>query len=115
MFISNEPGYYESGEFGIRIENIIRITKADTKYNFNNRGYLKFEDVTLVPIQLKMINADLLTQSEIDYINDYHMQCRKIVGEYLDRTKETGDDPDPGFYWLLKETEPLRVDRKKTN
>jgi len=58
-----------------------------------------------------MIAVELLTQSEIDYINEYHMQCRKIVGEYLDRTKE-GDDADPGFYWLLKETEPLRVDKR---
>jgi len=65
MFVSNEPGYYEEGNFGIRIENIIRIVKANLPHNFGGRGFLKFEDVTFVPIQQKMIKPELLTQAEV--------------------------------------------------
>lgn len=51
FFAYLEPGYYEEGQFGIRLENIIRVVPANTKYNFFKRGYLKFEDCTFVPIQ----------------------------------------------------------------
>lgn len=60
-----EPGYYENGQFGIRLENIIRIVNADLKHNFANRGYLRFEDVTFCPIQRKMIKLELLTLEEV--------------------------------------------------
>jgi Xaa-Pro aminopeptidase len=43
MILSNEPGYYEDGKFGIRIENLVRVVKADTKHNFADRGYLTFK------------------------------------------------------------------------
>jgi Xaa-Pro aminopeptidase len=61
-----EPGYYEDGNFGIRIENIIRIVKATLPHNFADRGYLKFKDVTFVPIQQKMIKPELLTTAEVN-------------------------------------------------
>jgi Xaa-Pro aminopeptidase len=102
MFLSNEPGYYESGQFGIRLENIIRIVKAELKYNFANRGYLGFEDITFVPIQRKMMNMDLLTPDEIDYLNDYHRKCLILIGGYM---KDTGNMS--GYEWLIRETEPL--------
>ena len=55
-----EPGYYKEGDFGIRIENVIRIVKATPDGN-----YLKFDDVTLAPIQLKLIDTKLLTEAEV--------------------------------------------------
>ncbi|CAG7833794.1 unnamed protein product [Allacma fusca] len=106
MFVSNEPGYYEDGKFGIRLENIIRIVRANTKHNFANRGYLTFEDVTFVPIQQKMIVKELLTKDEIDYLNSYHAKTRETVGNYL---KTRGDPASKqGLAWLTRETEPLQ-------
>uniref|UniRef100_A0A8D0GIV6 Xaa-Pro aminopeptidase 1 n=1 Tax=Sphenodon punctatus TaxID=8508 RepID=A0A8D0GIV6_SPHPU len=65
MIVSDEPGYYEDGSFGIRIENVVLVIRAKTKYNFSNRGSLTFEPLTLVPIQTKMIDVHLLTQKEV--------------------------------------------------
>lgn len=65
MFLSDEPGYYQENEWGIRIEDIVRIVKASTPYNHQNRGYLTFEKVSLVPIQTKLLNKTLLTNAEV--------------------------------------------------
>ena len=69
MVLSNEPGYYQDGDFGIRLENLVHIVQADTKHNFRDRGYLTFEDLTMVPIQQKLIDPKLLSPDEINYIN----------------------------------------------
>uniref|UniRef100_A0A671QIV0 Xaa-Pro aminopeptidase 1 n=1 Tax=Sinocyclocheilus anshuiensis TaxID=1608454 RepID=A0A671QIV0_9TELE len=102
MIVSDEPGYYEDGSFGIRIENVVLVIPAKTKYNYRNRGSLTFEPLTLVPIQLKMINTDLLTQKEHDWVNDYHKKCRETIGAELERQgrKEALD-------WLIRETQPI--------
>lgn len=102
MFLSNEPGYYEDGKFGIRIENVMRVVKAKTPYNFADKNFLTFETVTLVPIQTKMLLPDLLTQEEITYLNDYHNTCREKIGPLL---KEMGCHH--AREWLYKETEPI--------
>lgn len=47
MTVSNEPGYYADGQFGIRIENIVLVKEAKTPNNFGNKGYLGFENVTM--------------------------------------------------------------------
>ena len=83
ILISLEPGYYEDGNFGIRLENIIRIVPAVTKHNFANRGYLTFEDVTLVPIQQKMIMKELLNRDEVKFPIIPTRQCKNIVGQNL--------------------------------
>ncbi|KPP70686.1 Xaa-Pro aminopeptidase 1-like [Scleropages formosus] len=82
-------GYYEDGSFGIRIENVVLVVPAKPKYNYRNRGSLTFEPVTLVPIQR-------------DWLNEYHRQCRDIVGAELERQgrKEALD-------WLIRETQPI--------
>ncbi|XP_067252480.1 xaa-Pro aminopeptidase 1 isoform X2 [Chanodichthys erythropterus] len=102
MIVSDEPGYYEDGSFGIRLENVVLVVPAKTKYNYRNRGSLTFEPLTLVPIQLKMINTDLLTQKERDWVNDYHRKCRETIGAELERQgrKEALD-------WLVRETQPI--------
>ncbi|XP_023605254.1 xaa-Pro aminopeptidase 1-like, partial [Myotis lucifugus] len=64
MIVTDEPGYYEDGAFGIRIENVVLVVPVKTKYNFSNRGSLTFEPLTLVPIQTKMIDVDSLTDKE---------------------------------------------------
>jgi len=71
QIISNEPGYYKSGHYGMRIENLIYVN--------DNKKELHFEDLTLVPYEKNLINKKLLTKQEIIYINNYH----KIVFELL--------------------------------
>lgn len=102
MFVSNEPGYYQDGEFGLRIEDIVQIVKAKTTHNFNNRGYLTFDTITLVPKSLNLIVPEMLTKSEIDYLNLYHQRCRDVIGPIL---KEQGHLD--AISWLWRETEPI--------
>ncbi|XP_051979920.1 xaa-Pro aminopeptidase 1-like isoform X1 [Xyrauchen texanus] len=102
MIVSDEPGYYEDGTFGVRIENVVLVVPAKTKYNYRNRGSLTFEPLTLIPIQLKMIITDLLTQKERDWVNDYHRKCRETVGAELERQGRKD-----GLDWLIRETQPI--------
>lgn len=62
-----EPGYYETGQFGIRIEDIVQIVPAKVENNFNGRGALTFKTVTMCPIHTKLINKNLLTESEVRF------------------------------------------------
>lgn len=67
MFTTNEPGVYVDGSFGIRIQNVLQVVqKADSSNYFDGKGAYQFDDVTMVPIQTKLINVDLLTQSEVN-------------------------------------------------
>lgn len=102
MFVSDEPGYYEDGKFGIRIESILLSKNVTLKYNFHNKGYLNFEPVTLVPIQEKLIMPELLTPDEITWLNEYHADVQEIVGKFL--LEEGRDDV---HNWLVKATAPL--------
>ena len=61
-----EPGFYLDGHFGIRIENLIIVKKAEKE------GYLRFENLTLCPYDKNLIDVNLLTKNDIDYINKYH-------------------------------------------
>ena len=73
MIVSNEPGYYEDGNFGIRIENLIRVKKSQIGYSFEN--------LTMAPIDKTLINKNLLKKNEINWLNNYH----KIVFNNLKR------------------------------
>nr|XP_027194443.1 xaa-Pro aminopeptidase 1-like [Dermatophagoides pteronyssinus] len=106
MILSNEPGFYEPNQFGIRIESLVVTKKDNLKYNFNERGYLGFETITLVPIQTKLLDINLLTLDEIKWINDYHQQCRDIVGKELEKQGQIR-----ALEWLLRETSPITVDK----
>jgi len=103
MILSDEPGYYEDGSFGIRIENLIRVVPVETKYSQKSKsGFLTFAPVTVVPIQTKLILAELLTQQELDWLNNYHQTCRDRVGPLL---KESGRTS--ALEWLYRETQPI--------
>jgi len=102
MIFSDEPGYYEDGQFGIRIENLVEVTRASTQYSFNDTKMLTFSAVTVVPIQLKLVDPTLLTQDEIQWLNNYHQTCRDRVGPLL---KEMGRQE--ALDWLIKETQPI--------
>jgi Xaa-Pro aminopeptidase len=79
MITSNEPGYYEDGNFGIRIENLMVTVPAATPNNFAGRKFCKFEPLTLVPIQADLMDLSLLTDAEIAWINAYHAQVREAL------------------------------------
>ncbi|PHJ18576.1 creatinase domain-containing protein [Cystoisospora suis] len=72
--LSVEPGYYEKDNFGIRIENLVYITKAAPSDDFENMKFLRFEQLTMVPIQKELVLLSLLNNEEIQWLNSYH-QC----------------------------------------
>lgn len=70
--MSNEPGYYEDGSFGIRIENLLLVKGVETPYKFGDKKYLGFGRLTHAPIQKKMIDVNLLTEREKSWLDNYH-------------------------------------------
>ena len=71
MILSNEPGYYKNGSFGIRIENLVYIKKN------------RFIELTLAPIDKSLINKDILSTSEIKWLNNYHQKVRKSLYKFM--------------------------------
>ena len=105
MFLSNEPGYYEDGKFGIRLEDIVQIVPIKIGNNFNNRGALTFHTITLCPIQIQLINVELLSEKEIDYLNSYHKRVYDTLHPLLPKT---GDDLETYTEnWLWEQTRPI--------
>ncbi len=83
QFISIEPGHYEAGKFGIRIENMCLVV-PDEKHSTDEMEWYKWEPVTLCPIDLKMVDKSLLNHAEIDWLNAYHKKVYKKVAPLLD-------------------------------
>ena len=79
MIISNEPGYYENGKFGIRIENLIRVKKYKMRYVFDN--------LTMVPIDKSLINKNILRKNEILWLNNYHRDVYKNLKSFMNKTE----------------------------
>ena len=73
--LSNEPGYYKTGEYGIRIENLIVVQEAEAF-----PGYLEFETLTLAPIDTRLIELSLLTEAERHWLNQFHSRVWKEIG-----------------------------------
>ena len=71
MILSNEPGYYKNGAYGIRIENLQYVTKPVSSIN-GERKMLSFETLTLAPIHKSLIDTTILNEQEKAYINEYH-------------------------------------------
>ncbi len=82
MILSNEPGYYREGEFGIRIENLVIVEEREIEDA--ERKMLGFEVLTLAPIDLRLIEAKLLTAEEKAWLNGYHAEVRKALAPHLD-------------------------------
>ncbi|XP_073159087.1 aminopeptidase P1 [Henckelia pumila] len=98
MTVTDEPGYYEDGKFGVRLENVLIVKEADTKFNFGDKGFLQFEHITWAPYQSKLIDVSLLVPEEIEWLNNYHSRCREILAPYLNTSE---------VEWLRKATEPI--------
>ena len=82
MIISNEPGYYKAGEYGIRIENLVVVT-APNKVKDGEREVMAFETITLAPIHLDLVDLDLLTDEERRWLNDYHAKVRETLSPLI--------------------------------
>ena len=81
MILSNEPGYYETNKFGIRLENLVFIKKYKKK--------LRFENLTFAPIEKDLINFKLLNKKEKKYLNEYHKKIYMILGSYLNKDEKS--------------------------
>jgi Xaa-Pro aminopeptidase len=82
MICSNEPGYYKTGEYGIRIENLVVVTEP--KDVGGERTMMGFETLTLAPIDLNLVDPDLLTQEEREWLNLYHARVRDSLSHLVD-------------------------------
>ncbi|MEL6913336.1 MAG: aminopeptidase P family protein [Pseudomonadota bacterium] len=86
MILSNEPGYYREGAFGIRIENLIVVREAPPLPGADPRPWRDFETLTYVPIDTRLIVRDMLSAAERDWLNAYHVQCaERVAGQLSDR------------------------------
>ena len=91
MIVSNEPGYYEAGHYGIRIENLVSIIRLDD-------GFMGFEDLTLVPIARELIDGNLLDAEEVKWLDAYHARVWTEMENLVDPSSRE---------WLRKNTEPF--------
>ncbi len=96
MILSNEPGYYKAGAFGIRIENL--VLTVERQIEGAEGRYLGFDCLTWVPIDRRLIEKSLLTQSEVEWLDAYHARVREILAPQLE-----GED----LAWVERETSPL--------
>ena len=80
MIVSNEPGYYKKGHYGIRVENLVFIK------NFKNK--LFFENLTLAPIEKDLINFKILTRKEKDYLFNYHLNVYSKISRFLNSNEK---------------------------
>ena len=80
MIISNEPGYYEEGKFGIRIENLVYIKKENNK--------IKFKNLTMAPIDKDLINNKLLSSKEKDYLFKYNLEVYNKISNFFNKNEK---------------------------
>lgn len=124
MVVSNEPGLYEDGSFGIRIENLLECTyvndednaaydnhldEGDAGYPQKSPGqktFLRFNKLTMIPIQKNLIDVTLMTEAELDWLDSYHQEVYDKVSPLL-------DSDSPGFAWLEKACE--KIERNVTS
>ncbi|WP_290684838.1 MULTISPECIES: aminopeptidase P family protein [unclassified Haematobacter] len=98
MILSNEPGYYREGAFGIRTENLLVVEEAPTLPGGDDRAMLSFRTLTWVPIDRRLILPDMLSPAERFWIDAYHAEVLERIGERV--SPETLD-------WLQRATAPL--------
>jgi Xaa-Pro aminopeptidase len=100
MILSNEPGYYLPGAYGIRLENLLLVQPAD--FGAQKRKFLRFETLTFSPFDRALIEPALLTPAALDWLNEYHAQVRDDVGARLDPEKDAAT-----LAWLATATAPI--------
>lgn len=94
MILSNEPGYYKAGAYGIRTENLILVVESPV----GGGAFLEFDTLTLVPIDTRLIEPKLLEPAERDWLNAYHARVLAKIGPALQESERA---------WLVQATRPL--------
>ena len=97
MICSNEPGFYKTGAFGIRIENLVLVVTASVEGAEKHLN--AFETLTLAPIDLRLVDTAMLTRNEADWLDAYHARVREALTPLLD---------PPTQSWLQAATRPIR-------
>ncbi|XP_063404101.1 xaa-Pro aminopeptidase 1-like isoform X1 [Mytilus trossulus] len=101
---SDEPGYYETNGFGVRIENMVMVVKKRTKYQFMDSVFLGFETLTLVPYEPTLIDFSLMSPAQIDWMNIYHNKVQREIGPLIvNDTLATA--------WLRARTVPVNINK----
>jgi len=98
--LSIEPGYYEDGSYGIRIENLAIVREVKTEHSFGDKPFLGFEHVTMVPYCRKLIDESMLTAEEKAWLNKSNEQIRAAMEPYF-------KDDELTRAWLERETQPF--------
>ncbi len=127
MVTSNEPGFYDDGNFGIRIENLLEIVEVSSSEEATNgdatngetngeeppnkkqkvaapaegKKFLKFGKLTLIPIQTNLIKVEIMTEDELDWLDSYHQ-------EVLQKVKPLLEEGSAAMEWLVKSCEPIK-------
>jgi len=97
MVISNEPGYYKTDAYGIRIENLVAVREAGVPAGAE-KDLLEFETLTVAPIDLNLVDRDMLTDTETAWLNDYHRWVRETIISLVDSATAS---------WLERATQPI--------
>jgi Xaa-Pro aminopeptidase len=97
MIISNEPGYYRAGAYGIRTENLVIVEPRPTPQG-GERELLGFETITRAPIDRRLIVPDMLDEDERAWLDDYHARVRAALSDLMDGDAQA---------WLVEATKPL--------
>jgi Xaa-Pro aminopeptidase len=95
--LSDEPGFYKEGEYGIRIENLVLVSK-DEELSRDESTFLKFEPITLCPIDVRLIDTGLLNEEEREWLNRYHQKVREALIPQLSGIEAN---------WLERATPPI--------
>jgi Xaa-Pro aminopeptidase len=98
MILSNEPGYYKTDAFGIRIENLVLVVGAEVAGA--EKPVNAFETLTLAPIDRRLVDLNMLTGDELSWLNEYHERVRHEVRPHVDEATRV---------WLDAATAPLSL------
>ncbi|AFZ81581.1 peptidase, putative [Theileria equi strain WA] len=105
MVLSNEPGYYKEGEFGIRIENVVYVKPLGDDFSEDSRKYFTFDDFTLVPYCKELLDHSILTKEEKEWINEYH---KRIADTLIPRMLErSSHEYESAIEYIKKSAEPI--------
>ena len=104
MIVSNEPGYYKTDGYGIRIENLVAVVESPGAAG-EERPMLAFETLTLAPIDRRLIHLDLLSPEEIDWVDAYHARVHEAIASQL---------ADEARAWLEQATAPLAAEQNQS-
>jgi Xaa-Pro aminopeptidase len=97
MILSNEPGYYKAGDYGIRIESLVVVENAAPAWGEEHLVYV-FETLTLAPIDLQLIEPSLLTPAQKTWLDQYHARVRETLMPQIHAENRA---------WLFEATQPL--------